>query len=165
MLTIRALTKNDIPDILLLQEECFRIMEDRSQLRANAEKDFLDCFSRNNVSLGIFFNDNLVALKIMHEINQGDAIFKYIDPSVPALYSKLTLVHPDFRGRGWQVLLTSLALSLSNFSGNVYCTVHPENAVLIKNIERLGFKEIAQDNLYGSLRKIFMLNCNGNSLP
>lgn len=162
---IRVLTKKDIPSILLLQEECFNTMKDRSQLRANTEKDFLDCFSRNNVSLGIFSNDKLVALKIMHDINPGDAIFKYINPSAPALYSKLTLVHPDFRGRGWQVLLTSLALSLSNFTGNVYCTVHPENVASFKNIERLGFKEIAQNNLYGSSRKIFVLNYKGNFLP
>lgn len=158
---IKFATHSDIQKILDVQQAALKEIRNEDMLVTLSEEEITQ-----NVNDGVLcicqVDGRTAAFRSMH-IPGEDYLGKYIalDPvdRDKLIYSDITIVHPDYRGRGLQKVLGEwLFQAIDNKYKIIMATVHPDNIASIKDKFHHGMKIVAIDNIYGEkVRYVFVL--------
>ena len=159
---MRTLKQTDIGRLIRLQDTVLSSMEDPSLLRKNTYETFLFCFERPRYAVGIFDGENLVSACIFVDAyGTEEDLSRSLKNTVctkPINY-KLVLVHPDYRGHGWQRFLFMICAKLAWKDGyeQIIATAAPANTYSCQNMLRMGMKEDHRELKYGGLLRCVMV--------
>lgn len=159
--TVHSLGKEDIPLILDLQEKVRSAMAHPSDLRLNNNETLMFCFERTHFIPGIFDGEKLAAVCIFVDAAGTEedlsVHLRHHTVTKPINY-KLVLVHPDYRGHGWQRFLFQICAGLAEKCGyeQIVATVAPDNSYSYRNMIRAGLNEDHRENKYGGLLRSVM---------
>lgn len=162
-LSLRICDINDISKIMKLQDEVIDSLEDKSLLRHNEQEMFLSCLKYPNLSLGIFDDEELVALSIFVDARGTDEDLslnlKKNQVEKCGNY-KLVMVKKGYRG-GVQKYIFNYLLYYAKKQGfsHLAVTVAPENSYSLDNILSLGFKVDHEAIKYGGNRRYVCVGC------
>lgn len=158
---IKFANNTNIQAILNVQKAAIQEIGNKDMLVTLSEEEIVQ-----NVNDGVLcvcqIDERIVAFRSMH-IPVDDYLGKYIalDPSDRdrLIYSDITVVHPDYRGRGLQKKLGEwLFQEIDDKYTIIMATVHPDNIASIKDKFHHGMKIVALDNVYDDkIRYIFAL--------
>lgn len=158
---IKFANNTNIKAILNVQKAAIKEIGNKDMLVTLSEEEIAQ-----NVDDGVLcvcqIDERIVAFRSMH-IPVDDYLGKYIalDPSYrdQLIYSDITVVHPDYRGRGLQKILGEwLFQAIDDKFKIIMATVHPDNIASIKDKFHHGMKIVALDNVYDDkIRYIFAL--------
>ncbi|MDJ1112047.1 GNAT family N-acetyltransferase [Macrococcus sp. S115] len=158
---IKFANNTNIQAILDVQKAAIQEIGNKDMLVTLSEEEIVQ-----NVNDGVLcicqIDERIVAFRSMH-IPVDDYLGKYIalDPSDRdrLIYSDITVVHPDYRGRGLQKKLGEwLFQEIDDKYTIIMATVHPDNIASIKDKFHHGMKIVALDNVYDDkIRYIFAL--------
>lgn len=159
--TIRSLEETDIPIILELQDIVFSALQNAEFLRRNTYETLSFCFKHPHFILGIFKDDQLAAVCIFVDASgtEEDLSLDLRNYScTKPINAKLTLVHPQFRGHGWQRFMFQICANLAREQGyrQIIATVSPDNIYSRNNMIRLGMTEDHREIKYGGLLRAVM---------
>lgn len=158
---IKFANNTNIQAILDVQKAAIQEIGNKDMLVTLSEEEIVQ-----NVNDGVLcicqIDERIVAFRSMH-IPVDDYLGKYIalDPSDRdrLIYSDITVVHPNYRGRGLQKKLGEwLFQEIDDKYTIIMATVHPDNIASIKDKFHHGMKIVALDNVYDDkIRYIFAL--------
>ena len=164
--TLRLLNSEDIPLILDLQDAVFSAMAQADNLRRNTDETLSFCFERTHFIPGIFEGNQLLAVCIFVDAAGTDEDLSLhlhqFETTKPINY-KVVLVHPLYRGHGWQRYLFQLCAELCLKHGyeQMIATVAPDNLYSYRNLIKFGFQEDHREVKYGGLlRAVMFLDLN-----
>lgn len=161
-LDIRECHKEDLAQLLALQEDAFAHLENPDLLRRNTADMLRECLCPPHVTLGAFHNGELVAVTVLY-VPEEDAekLTPYLenvpcDGMASANY-KLCIVRHDYRGNGLQYELGKRMEDYATARGfEILCaTASPLNTHSVRNIERLGFSYNRTTEKYGLTRNLY----------
>ena len=128
------LGENDVMDIVRLTSSI-----DRTFIGQSGCYEWYFWLVEGTKVWGIKENNRLVAIGSLSFYNQaGDAV-DYLKANVSVLTSGQ--VHPDYRGRGYQVILIRVRIifSLRNRIYNIQSLVKEANSAAVRNLSKMGF--------------------------
>lgn len=159
---IRYLKEDDLPAIMQLQEETILGLKDKTLLRRNSSEILLQSISGENIALGVFLDDELIAIGLtvlpvppetdLRENLQNHTVDKAMD-------LKLIIVKEKYRGNGLQRKLIQLMEDEAISRGITHlCTsVSPNNPYSYNNVLAMGYEFDHQEEIYGGLlRNIYV---------
>ena len=152
---IRYLNEDDLPAILELQEETILGLKDKTILRKNSPEILLQSISEQNIALGVFINDELIAI--------GLTVLPV--PPETDLREKLIIVKEKYRGNGLQRKLIRLMEeeALSRGVTHLCTSVSPNNPYSYNNVLAMGYEFDHQEEIYGGLlRNIYVKELKAN---
>ncbi len=187
---IKCLYQNDVDLMVELQQIILDEVKEKGKeglFRENTRGMFELCVQSPNHSVGIFDGDKMIALGILfdglgtdedlstdlvkHDV-RGKVSRRYKstdlkDKTIQHISAnmKLTLVHPDYRGMGLQIMLLNKLEALAKFFGYTHlcCTISPDNAPSISNVEKCGYEFDHKALKYGGLtRNIYVKEITGS---
>lgn len=167
---IRVLNENYVDSIMKLQDSVIDGLENKDILRKNTREMFESCVIPPNLTIGVFYKDELVAVTI-----GVDAVGTPEDLSVglkqhevkrPMNY-KLTLVSEKVRGLGLQRELIRILERYAASRGytHICATVSEENSYSLNNMLKCGFERDHEDIKYGGLKRTVMWREIGAPIP
>ena len=161
-LKFQKLNENYLDEILKIQDDTFKSIEDPSILRRNTKETFYNCLS-NHFTLGVFYQQELIAFGILYfgrktseNIGYDLDIDKYLLESVANV--KLIIVKDKFRGNSLQTIIINKLeeVAKQNNIKILGATVSPNNIHSIRNFTNLGFAFYKQKIKYdGLIRNIY----------
>ena len=161
-LDFSVLTSENVDEILELQERVINSLSDKSLLRRNCEKMFLECVVAPNYTLGVRYGKLLVAVGILYFPTDDEEDLSHLLVGVNTTNTKsanykLCMVDEKFRGNGLQVLLgKKFEKRAKELDVNLMCaTVSPDNVYSERNMLKLGYTLNATLPKYGSIRNLF----------
>ena len=156
-----TLTKNDVPKILDLQDRVIASLENPDVLRKNTEQMFLECVQKPNLSLGVFYGGELIAIGILYFVTRPEEDLVGLLVGVDTkgkrtANSKLCMVDKPFRGNGLQCMLGERLEKYAKDCGvELLCaTVSPSNPYSENNLLKLGFIKNVTLQKYGAPRNL-----------
>lgn len=165
-LLIRRCGFREMPQALRLIRHVWCRVEDKSWFAVDEE--YLDSLAhRKDVLLwGAYCADVLAAVLIV--VCPHTEADRYLDAYLPGeirrvAYMDIAAVNPNFRGRQLQRRLMRQAETELAGMGIQYlqCTVHPANVYSCRNVQALGYGELARTVLYGDCPRVVF----GKALP
>ena len=154
--------KNDLEDILRLQEEVIASLMDKNLLRRNTEQMFIECLQNPNYTVGVRHEGRLVALSILYFPKDENEDLTHLLSGVEyngikSANLKLCMVAKDYRGNGLQVYLGKMLERRAKEQGvELLCsTVSPDNEYSQNNLRKLGYAVNSRHKKYGSIRDLF----------
>ena len=159
---LRRCNENDLEEVLLLQEDVITLLKDPNILRKNNEELLRLALSENNISLGLFDEDKMIAVILV------------VDPVPPetdlrkglknhevdhAMDFKLVLVREGYRGHRLQKSLMWIAEKLAYKKGIKYfvSSVSPDNMYSLNNFKLSHYEYDHEEELYGGLlREVYV---------
>ena len=115
------------------------------------------CVNDPNVSLGVYDNDNLIAIGILYLIDDEENLMHNIKEykNEKSGNFKLAMVNPLYRGHGLMFILMNKLESVARKKGFTYLctTVHPDNFYSKRNILKSGYKLYSIQEKYGGLKR------------
>lgn len=159
---IRTLKEDDLDAILELQEKTILGLKDSTVLRKNTPEILMQSLSRENIALGAFIENDLVAVGFA--VNplppETDLRINLQTHSVDkALDLKLIIVKDEYRGNGLQKALTWVLEKIAHVHGYTHfcASVSPNNSYSLNNVLSMGYEYDHQEELYdGLLRNIYV---------
>ena len=159
---IRTLKEDDLDAILELQEKTILGLKDSTVLRKNTPEILTQSLSRDNIALGAFIENDLVAVGFA--VNplppETDLRINLQTHSVDkALDLKLIIVKDEYRGNGLQKALTWVLEKIAHVHGYTHfcASVSPNNSYSLNNVLSMGYEYDHQEELYdGLLRNIYV---------
>ena len=152
----------DVPEILCLQDRVIASLPDPDLLRKNTEEMFFECVSSAHVSIGVKYNDKLIAVGILYfpSSDQEDLCHLLVGIDYKNKKSanyKLCMVDKEYRGNGLQYTLGIMLENKAKELGvNLLCaTVSPINVFSEKNMLKLGYTLNTTLPKYGMVRNLF----------
>lgn len=160
-LNVRILNKNDIQSIMNLQESIIFNLENKELLRKNTQEMFESCVKEPNISLGVFDEDNLIALAIGVDARgtEEDLSIGLLSHTVECPFNyKLTMVDKAYRGIGIQRKLIKLIEKYAFLKGytDLCATVSEDNIYSLNNMLASGFERDHEAIKYGTLKRTIM---------
>ena len=155
-MTERALDRNDIPQLLALQQATYDGLPRREFLMQTEEEELSYIFSGGGIGTGLFDGERLVGAWVLYypferEDNLGPLLG--IAPERTAHF-ELALLDPAYRGRGLhrQMVrrLTGEAARDGRFT-HIAATAHPDNAASVKGFTANGYTIAGVYKMYGGL--------------
>ena len=155
-MVIRTLTAEDLDAVLELQEITLLGLKDKNVLRRNSPEILKQALSENNIALGVFAENGLIAIGIAvdpvpPETDLRAGLRKFsVDK---AMDLKLIIVKEEYRGNGLQRELIRLLEEQAVKRGIThFCTsVSPDNPFSFNNLLAMGYELDHQEDLYGGL--------------
>ena len=159
---LRRCNENDLEEVLLLQEDVIKSLKDPNLLRKNSEELLRLALSENNISLGLFDEDKMIAIILV------------VDPVPPetdlriglknheidnAMDFKLVLVREGYRGHRLQKSLMWIVEKLAYKKGVKYfvSSVSPDNIYSLNNFKLSNYEYDHEEELYGGLlREVYV---------
>lgn len=159
---IRTLKEDDLDAILGLQEKTILGLKDSTVLRKNTPEILTQSLSSDNIALGAFIENDLVAVGFA--VNplppETDLRINLQTHSVDkALDLKLIIVKDEYRGNGLQKALTWVLEKIAHVHGYTHfcASVSPNNSYSLNNVLSMGYEYDHQEELYdGLLRNIYV---------
>lgn len=160
-----TLTKNDVPKILDLQDRVIASLDNPELLRKNTEEMFLECVREPNLSIGVFYGGELIAIGILYFVTRPEEDLSGLLVGVDVAGKrtanyKLCMVDKPYRGNNLQYLLGRKLESYAKECGvELLCaTVSPLNPYSENNVLKLGFIKNVTLKKYGAPRNLFYKN-------
>ena len=160
MIRIKQCSLADLDALLNLQKRCFAALKNKDWLRNNSEENFRVCLQTPNFALGLFSEEQLIAIAILQICGLDSENLGYqLELSDEQLEKtgnmKLVLIDPAYRKRGWQYRLMQACEEYARQYGlnRLAVTVHPDNSVSVHNIEKSGYVYHSQQSKYGGLNR------------
>lgn len=143
---IVRLGESDLEDLTKLQAEVLQNLEDKSLLRENTDEMLLSCLS-DHVTLGVRFDDALVAAAILYDAGDSDEMIKHRDRPKnlkDTVNLKSVLAVPAHRQKGLARTLVELLEQEAVEMGKseVVCTIHPKNKASRSLFGLLGYRRV-----------------------
>ncbi len=156
----RQCKESDLDQILFIQEEAFRNLDNTDLLRRNTPEMLTACLDEPHYTLGVFHQDKLIAFGILYdglqsEENIGNDIGISEDNLSEVINFKLVIVLPDYRGNSLQKkIINHLSEKAVEKGKKIICaTVSPDNVHSIRNFENAGFILHCVKTKYGGLKR------------
>lgn len=164
---VRHLSLQDIKEILFLQDDVARSLDNQDVLSTLSEKEYKYILSNNGLMLGVFLNNSLIAYRALLVPESNDPEHLGLDIGLlkkdldQVIYQEISVVHPRFRGNRLQQMLARLIMkelrTLDQPFRYVCCTVAPFNIPSLKDKFNQGMHVMALKEKYShKLRYIFM---------
>lgn len=149
--------------ILALEQEALARMERPDLLRRNTVEMWQECLRPPHLCLGAWVAGALDALAVLYVPERGgaedlSALLTQMDAApLAAANFKVCIVSPQWRGRGWQVLLGTHLQHIAEERGfNLLCaTASPHNGASVHNLRKLGYQPDHLLQKYGYERMLF----------
>ena len=161
-LTLRLLTLEDVPAMLLLQQEVLAQLEDPGWYFPSEEWEFTSAAAAGE-AWGYYAGEQLAGFAVMSP-GEGRGEHSYaamLDLPVAHSYDFHDLmVAPSMRRRGIHTAFLALFAKLALEGGGtaVYCTVDPGNGASWRNFERAGYRVVRTMPAYdGRMRRFYRL--------
>ena len=160
----RIVELKDLPELLALQKVAIAHLESKDVLQPSTVEEFEFIFSGNGFILGLFDGKRLIAFRVM-VVLPFDAENLGLDAGLSSetlervIYQDLSIVHPDYRGKGLQKKMGEMVMAKVDRSRFDYvcATVAPFNIPSLKDKFALGLHIVALKLKYeGKLRYVFM---------
>lgn len=159
------LKPSHVPQILALQDRVIASLENPELLRKNTEEMFLECVEKPNLSLGVFYGGEMIAIGILYFADRAEEDLAHLLVGVDisgkrTANNKLCMVDKPYRGNGLQRLLGEKLEAYAKSCGvNLLCaTVSPLNPYSENNVLKLGFTKNRTLEKYGAPRNLFYKN-------
>ena len=162
-LTLRRLTLQDVPAMLLLQEQVMATLEDANWYFPSEEWEFASA-AVDGEAWGFFDGDTLAGFAEMTpgEKRGGPSYARKLGLPVEGSYDfHDVMVAPAMRRRGIQTAFLRLFTQLAERGGGtaMYCTVDPGNGASWRNFERFGYRVVCTMPAYdGRMRRFYRLD-------
>lgn len=162
-LTLRPLTMEDVPAMLLLQQQVLSALEDPSWYFPSEEWEFASAVLAGE-AWGYFDG---AALAGFAEMTPGEKRGEHSYArklGMPVEHSfdfHDVMVAPAMRRRGVQTAFIALFTRLAKQAGGtaMYCTVDPGNGASWRNFERFGYRVVCTMPAYdGRMRRFYRLS-------
>lgn len=160
----KVLEHHDLPNMLDLQQLAKKHMASTDTLQPLSRSEFEFILNGNGLIVGLFEGQKLVAFRaLLMPFIDGDHLGLDAGLSLGALsrviYLELSIVHPDYRGKGLQLQMGKIVMGAIDRSRYDYVcsTVAPFNIPSLKDKFVLGLHIVAMSQKYGGkLRYVFM---------
>lgn len=162
-LTLRRLTLQDVPAMLLLQEQVMATLEDASWYFPSEEWEFASAAEAGE-GWGYFDGEQLMGFAEMTpgEKRGGHSYARKLGLPVEHSFDfHDVMVAPAARRRGIQTAFIALFTRLAKQAGGtaMYCTVDPGNGPSWRNFERAGYRVVCTMPAYdGRMRRFYRLD-------
>lgn len=165
----RELTKDNIEQILALQDIVLQNLDNKEFLQPLTKEEFEDSLE-HRLMVGVFAGEELIAFRTlaipaMDKHHLGYDIGLSEEQLGDVVYQEITNVHPTYRGYGLQRKLADLVMELMQDSTYIYicATVAPFNFASLKDKLSQGMVIKALKRKYDNmLRYIFYKRIDGN---
>lgn len=163
MFDYRICTKDDIDQIVSIEQEAIASLSSPNLLRHNSRETFLECLLPPHTTWGAFLRGEMVAFAVLFVPQSGQEDLSLSLTTVDhkeyerkANY-KLCIVRPQYRGNHLQQLLGEKLEASARAQGiTLLCsTVSPNNPASRKSLENLGYKKDCDLQKYGFSRQLF----------
>ena len=161
-LFVKKCDKNELDNILKLQDIIFEELENPSILRRNTTQILAQCLEEPNVTIGVFDQNNLIGLIILVEpTGEETDLRKNLKCHIinSAADFKLIMIKKEYRGYGLQRSLMWLLEKIAYTKGYKFLcvSVSPDNKYSRSNIINAGYEFDHQEYLYGGLiREVYV---------
>lgn len=115
-ITVKACTKDDLGELLELQQEVIASLTTDSFLQPLSEEEFLNIITGNGLMIGAFHSGELIAFRalLIPKADEEDHLGKDAgiaeEEWAQVIYSEVSNVKPSFRGNGLQKLLGKIII-------------------------------------------------------
>lgn len=160
----RECKKEDLNDILKLQDIVYGALEDKQWLRKNTVEMLAFCLEEPNYTVGAYYKGRLAAISVLY-VPLPDDTKEMLATSLEGVdikdvrhaNYKLCLVDPEFRGNSLQRVLEEMLEDKAKELGiKLMCaTVSPENIYSIHNIEGAGYTFNRELQKYSLKRRLY----------
>lgn len=163
-LTLRALTRADVPQMLLLQELVMTALPDPRWYYPSDEEEFTGVADAQE---GFGYFDATGTLCGFAELTPGENrehrgyAEKLGCPQAGSFDFHDVMVRPDIRGRGMHTRFLRLFEQIARDAGGyaIFATVDPDNAPSWHNFEKAGYRPICSMPAYdGRIRRYYRLS-------
>lgn len=164
---VYVLSKNELPEVLSLQDVVYEALPNKEILQPLSEEEFSYIVSGHGLLIGAYVNEKLIAFravvvpKIDEEHLGYDLGLTEESDLKRIMYQEISNVHPDYRGYGLQKTLAKVIMQQidKNKFDYLCTTVMPYNIPSLKDKFSQGFYIIGVKYIYGGkLRYVFALN-------
>ncbi len=161
-LTLRPLTMEDVPAMLVLQQKVLAALEDSSWYFPSEEWEFASAVMAGE-GWGYFDGDALMGFAEMtpgEKRGEHSYALKLGLPVENSFDFHDVMVAPATRRRGVQTAFIALFTELAKQAGGtaIYCTVDPGNGASWRNFERAGYQVVCTMPAYdGRMRRFYRL--------
>lgn len=154
---LRFALKQDIERVMEIQAAAYQLMN-QQWLSAVDRASYVEEIEKGHMVVAI--EDGEVAAFRMVVVPDEDYLGAALDDYRRVIYYDITVVHPDYRGRGYQTkmgqFLYDEVIQPQSFDW-VLCTVHPDNIASMVDKFKLGMAVIDLGEMYGGKERfIFM---------
>ncbi len=153
--------KEDLNEILKMQEEAFEEIESEEMLRKNTPEMLLECLTAPHITLGAWHKGRLAAISVLYFPNEEEDLSLSLEGidigGRKSANGKLCIVRKEYQGNSLQYLLGTEIDKIAKLEGiKVLCvTAHPENTFSVRNILKLGYKYNRTLKKYGAVRNLY----------
>ena len=161
-LTLRPLTREDVPRMLEMQEEMLAALPDRRWYFPSDPKEFQDVVDQEE-GFGYFQGDRLCGFA---ELTPGSnrehhGYAEKLDMPIEGSFDfHDVMVRPAMRGKGMHTRFLALFAEMARENGGygVFATVDPENEASWHNFEKAGYEHLLDQPAYdGRMRRYYLL--------
>lgn len=144
-LVIRLLNNENIDEILSLQEKVVNELTNKDLLRVNTREMFEHCMCLPNITLGVYFEDRLIAVGIFYDGTGTDEdlgkSLKHHKVTGKTANVKLVFVDSELRGLKLQRILMFIMeeYAADNKYEFLCTTVSPDNEYSINSVIKSGY--------------------------
>lgn len=162
-LQVVSLIPKDLPSVLSLEADVMTSLERPDQLRRNTPFMWNQCLGSPHYAVGVIIGNALAAVAVLYVPQDGDGedlshlIGGIYENIVPSANYKICMVHPQYRGQGWQCMLGQMLEAEAVQRGiRLLCsTVSPHNEASIRNLEKIGYCYHSTLSKYGFTRHLY----------
>lgn len=158
----KELTLLDIEDILQLQGEVLKELNNKEFFQPDNKKDIKE-FLTQGFGLGIYDKKKLIAYQLLTKPAVKKSLHQYlpkfINKNLRAFHFETTIVHPDYRGQGFQKRMKKTSLNIlkkKNLADIVCNTTYPLNYPSIKSSLHTGAKIAGIQKFYGNKMRLIL---------
>lgn len=152
---VRKLTLEDLDGLMELQSLVYESLHDKMILETIDRREFTEMIGQDFI-IGVYVEQKLKAVRAMYIPPPDDPGHLAEDAEIAdrtqVIYSEISFIHPDYRGRGLQTKLGRRLIEKVQADGrfkHVLTTVLPTNIPSLKDKFRLGFKIVNTRIMYG----------------
>jgi len=165
---IRFLNKDDLQDVMQLQEFVLLSLKDQELYQPASKEILKDYLNKKNQAIGVEIADDLIGFSCINipdvkEQNLGRDIGLSKEDQEKVAHIQYSFVHPGYRGNSFQLKLIKHVIEIIRNMGfcHVLCTVSPKNIYSLRNMFQNGLLIKAITIKYGGfLRYILYKDIN-----
>ncbi|WP_153725341.1 hypothetical protein [Heliorestis convoluta] len=153
---IRLLAKDDLPQILGLQDFILSFLDNKSYFVPLSREEHIDIIIGNGESIGLFIGDKLYAVCSilfpgLREVNMARELDFNDEELLQVAQLELSMVHPDLRGNNLQSRLAQMLAQRAENAmqyKHLFTSISPYNYPSLKTATSIGLKIVKLCKMY-----------------